>query len=84
MRYTADTITDDALDALYARLAAAEAAVRRLDGMATAWVEQLPETIRTATAAEAVQIVTRRVLDPATPEPSGAAPSPQVTGQFTN
>ena len=40
----------------------AEAALTRLDQMATAWLEQLPDTIRTATAAEAVQTTVRAVL----------------------
>ncbi|MGW7247731.1 hypothetical protein [Streptomyces decoyicus] len=44
----------------------AEAALTRLDQMATAWLQQLPDTIRTATAAEAVQHAVRAVLgDPA-------------------
>lgn len=34
--------------------------VERLDQMATAWLERLPDTIRTATAAEAVHQITRR------------------------
>lgn len=38
----------------------AQRKVERLDQMATAWLEQLPDTIRTATAAEAVHQVTRR------------------------
>jgi hypothetical protein len=37
----------------------AEHKVARLDQMATAWLERLPETIRTATAAEAVHHITR-------------------------
>jgi NAD-dependent oxidoreductase involved in siderophore biosynthesis len=37
----------------------AEQQVRRLDAMAQAWAEQLPETIRTATVADAVHTVTR-------------------------
>lgn len=37
----------------------AERKLKRLDQMATAWLERLPDTIRTATAAEAVHQVTR-------------------------
>lgn len=40
------------------------AALTRLDQMATAWLEQLPEAIRTATAAEAVHYVVRSALHP--------------------
>lgn len=40
------------------------AALTRLDRMATAWLEQLPEAIRTATAAEAVHYVVRSALHP--------------------
>jgi len=79
-RHTADTITDDELDALYERLAKAEravnlladshrhaeqleaevqryaAVVRRLDQMATAWQERLPEAIRTEVAVDAIRV----------------------------
>ncbi|MFG2400738.1 hypothetical protein [Streptomyces lydicus] len=40
----------------------AEAALTRLDQMATAWVEQLPSAISTATAVEAIHQVTRAAL----------------------
>ncbi|WP_413102253.1 hypothetical protein [Streptomyces sp. Inha503] len=39
-----------------------KAALTRLDEMATAWLDQLPDAIRTATAAEAVHHVTRTAL----------------------
>ncbi|MFG2826076.1 hypothetical protein ACGFWI_01115 [Streptomyces sp. NPDC048434] len=42
----------------------AEAALTRLDQMATAWVERLPDTISTATAADAVQHTVRATLGP--------------------
>lgn len=38
------------------------AALTRLDRMATAWLERLPDTIRTATAAEAVHHVVHAAL----------------------
>jgi hypothetical protein len=37
IRYTASTITDDALDQLYARLDAAEDAVKRAAQLASRW-----------------------------------------------
>jgi hypothetical protein len=37
-RHTADTITDDALDALYAERDAARSAIDRVRGLASRWV----------------------------------------------
>lgn len=60
-RRRADDITDDDLDALYERLAAAEAALDRLGAMVTAWEDRLPDVIRTATAVDAIRTVLDRV-----------------------
>jgi len=75
-RHTADTITDDALEALYEQLAQAnsrraalhraqialaeqaakdQSALARVRQMADAWEQRLPDTIRTATAVEAIR-----------------------------
>ncbi|MFF5670293.1 hypothetical protein [Streptomyces hygroscopicus] len=69
------TFGRDALADALARKECAEAtrdqyaaALTRLDQMATSWLEQLPDAIRTATAVEAVHHVTRAAL--------GAAPAP--------
>ncbi|APY88198.1 hypothetical protein DCW30_05730 [Streptomyces alfalfae] len=46
MRHTADTITDDDLDALYARADRAEAAIARVRGVATQLEEFAENALR--------------------------------------
>lgn len=56
----------------------AHAALQRLDGIATAWLERLPETVRTATVAEAVHATVRPALRGEQPAASGR-PEPEPT-----
>ncbi|WP_181785360.1 hypothetical protein [Streptomyces phytophilus] len=84
-RPTASTITDAQLDALHERLTAAEAVVRRLDQMATAWEQRLPETIRTPAVVAAIRAATERAPAAATDLPErrdcGARPETETEAE---
>ncbi|MEV8396105.1 hypothetical protein ACFVAF_34695 [Streptomyces sp. NPDC057596] len=81
VRYTASTITDDALDELYdnasrgwrrgdawkQRAQAAEAVIERVRQMTDAWEQRLPDTIRTATAVEAIRAALPEPKESTTP-----------------
>lgn len=63
-RHTADSITDDALDALYGERDALLAVANRLRQMADCWEERLPEVIRTPAVVSAMRAALENVPMP--------------------